>query len=76
MPRKFSTRIISDYFNPNQHRSTRNSVEDPAVNFVLRERERNNETFKQEQLFAKLEQDYQAWIKENDGKNTKEKNRP
>lgn len=75
MPRKFSTKKLTDlpltsgYFNPEPHGPTKGYVEDPAIKYILNERKRNNEDFKDQLLFDKLDQDYQKWLKENNGRN-------
>ena len=70
MPRKFSTKKLTDlpltsgYFNNTPHGPAKGYTEDLPIKYVQRERERNNEDFKDSQLFAKLEADYQSWLKE------------
>lgn len=54
----------SGYFNNNPHGPAKGYTEDLPIKYVQRERQRNNEDFKDSQLFAKLEADYQSWLKE------------
>ena len=73
-PKKITPKtLISSYYKPTRKRPSEQPFIEPAIKYVQDERQRNNEDFKDKQLFDKLSAEYKNLKESSNDKITQEK---